>query len=117
MHVNPTSAASSIAGTARAAARGGEADAQNAEATQRHATTENPGGKTAATSAIDSSESTHDRGGDGRQMYDSFEQSKEHTPPEPPPEETTNAEHDSHDHDLQAPSTPQEPPPHLDFNA
>ncbi|GAA5505900.1 hypothetical protein [Novipirellula caenicola] len=117
MQVNPSSAAANIAGTARAAARGGEADSQAAEATKRQATAENPGGKTAEASAIDSSEQTHDRGGDGRQMYDTFERAKEHDEQETQPEEQPGDEHDAADPNAEAASTPQEPPPHIDFNA
>lgn len=116
MQVNPSSAAASVAGTARAAARGGEADSQAAEATKRQATAENPGGKKAEASAIDSSEQTHDRGGDGRQMYDTFERAKEHDEQESQPEETA-AEQEATDLDVTPPTDPEEPPPHIDFSA
>ncbi|GAA4448490.1 hypothetical protein [Novipirellula rosea] len=116
MQVNPSSAAASVAGTARAAARGGEADSQAAEATKRQATAENPGGKTAEASAIDSSEQTHDRGGDGRQMYDTFERAKEHDEQETQPDEAA-AEQEATDLDVTPPTHPEEPPPHIDFSA
>ncbi|WP_144057889.1 hypothetical protein [Novipirellula maiorica] len=116
MQVNPSSAAANIAGTARAAARGGESDSQAAEATKRQASAENPGGKTAEASAIDSSEQTHDRGGDGRQLYDTFERAKEHDEDETPTEEAA-AEQDPSDLEATQPTNPEEPPPHIDFSA
>ena len=53
MNINPAAAAS-IAGTARAAGRGGESDNQATEATRQQSTSETPAGK--------SSESTVDAG-------------------------------------------------------
>ncbi len=116
MQVNPSSAAASVAGTSRAAARGGEADSQAAEATKRQATAENPGGKTAEASAIDSSEQTHDRGGDGRQMYDTFERAKEHDEEEQSHDEAT-VDEETIQADVVPPTDSDEPPPHIDFSA
>jgi hypothetical protein len=73
MNINPSAAAASIAGTGRAAARGGEADAQAMEATRQQATADKPGGKSADSNAIDAGDQTSDRDGDGRQLLDQFE--------------------------------------------
>lgn len=73
MNINPSAAAASIAGTSRAAARGGEADSQAVEATRQQATAEKPGGKSADSNAIDAGDQTGDRHGNGRQMLDQFE--------------------------------------------
>ena len=43
MNINPSAAAASIAGTSRAAARGGEADSQAIESTRQQATADNLG--------------------------------------------------------------------------
>ena len=75
MNINP-SAAASVAGTSRAATRGGEADNQAAEATRQQTTSEKPGGKAADSNAVDAGDQTDDRGGNGRQMLDVFEKSE-----------------------------------------
>ena len=75
MNIQPSAAAASIAGTDRAAARGGEADAKRSEAMRQKAVSESPGGKATDSSAIDSGQETTDRGGDGRQVLDMFEKS------------------------------------------
>lgn len=72
MNINP-SAAASVAGTSRAAARGGEADNQASEAANRQSTAENPAGKANDSSAVDAGDQTDDRGGNGRQVLDVFE--------------------------------------------
>ncbi len=72
IHVN---AAASVAGTSRAAARGGDADAQVAESTRQQSTAEAPGGKSADTSAVDAGDQTGDRDGHGQQVLDVFERS------------------------------------------
>lgn len=69
-------AAASVAGTGRAAAKGGEADAQASEASRRQATSETPAGKQPETSAVDAGEQTGDRDGNGQQVLDVFERSK-----------------------------------------
>ena len=74
MNIN-VHAAASVAGTARAAARGGEADAQAAEATRQQSTAEAPGGKPADSSAVDAGDQTGDRDGHGQQVLDVFERS------------------------------------------
>ncbi|TWU32856.1 hypothetical protein [Novipirellula artificiosorum] len=107
MNVQPNAAAASIAGTARAAARGGEADAKAADAASKQAITKQPAGKSSESSAIDAGEQTSDRGGDGRQMYDTFERSKD-----PPENEVSPDAVDEEGHDPPTPS-----PPHIDFNA
>ncbi len=73
MNINPSAAAASIAGTSRAAARGGEADSQAIESTRQQATADKPGGKSADSNAIDAGDQTGDRHGNGRQVLDQFE--------------------------------------------
>ncbi|MCG8650201.1 MAG: hypothetical protein MI861_10220 [Pirellulales bacterium] len=75
VNINPN-AASIVAGTARAAARGGEADNQAAQASNRQAVSESPGGKDSESNALDAGDQTGDRGGDGRQTLDVFEKSE-----------------------------------------
>ncbi len=85
MNINP-SAASIVAGTSRAAARGGESDNQAIEANKQKARAEKPGGKTADSNAVDAGDQTGDRDGNGRQVLDVFQSDdEEHTgdPPEP----------------------------------
>ena len=77
MNINPSAAAASIAGTSRAAARGGEADSQAVESTRQQATADKPGGKSADSNAIDAGEQTGDRHGNGRQLLDQFERHDE----------------------------------------
>jgi len=77
MNINPSAAAASIAGTSRAAARGGEADAQAIESTRQQATADKPGGKAADSNAIDAGDQTSDRDGNGRQVLDQFERQGE----------------------------------------
>jgi hypothetical protein len=76
MNINP-SAAASVAGTSRAAARGGEADSQAIESTRQQAKSESPGGKAADSNAIDAGDQTGDRHGNGRQVLDQFERQQE----------------------------------------
>jgi hypothetical protein len=75
MNINPAAAAS-VAGTSRAASRGGEADNQATEATRRQSAANAPGGKTSE-AAIDAGDQTQDRGGNGRQVLDVFEHHEE----------------------------------------
>ena len=77
MNINPSAAAASIAGTGRAAARGGEADAQAIESTRQQATADKPGGKSADSNEIDAGDQTSDREGNGRQILDQFERQEE----------------------------------------
>ena len=77
MNIQPSAAAASIAGTDRAAARGGEADAKRSEASRQKSVSEAPAGKAADSSAVDSGQETTDRGGDGRQVLDVFERASE----------------------------------------
>lgn len=74
MNINP-SAAASVAGTARAAAKGGEADNQASESTRQQSTADKPGGKVSDSNAVDAGDQTGDRGGDGRQVLDLFQKS------------------------------------------
>ena len=88
MNINP-SAAASVAGTARAAAHGGDAENQSAEATSRQSAAEKPGGKATDSSAVDAGDQTGDRDGNGRQLLDVFErageqeEAQEETPRQP----------------------------------
>jgi hypothetical protein len=74
MNINP-SAAASVAGSSRAAARGGETDNQAIEATRQQSTAEKPAGKSSDSNAVDAGDETGDRGGNGRQLLDVFESS------------------------------------------
>ena len=91
MNINPSAAAASVAGTGRAAARGGEADNQATEATRQQATAEKPAGKASDSSAVDAGDQTEDRGGDGRQVLDVFE----HTEQDEHSEEQANTDRSS----------------------
>ena len=98
MNIN-VNAAASIAGTARAAARGGETDAQAAEAMRQQSTAETPAGKSPDSSAIDAGDQTGDRDGHGQQVLDVFERSKRakdtETPEDGTPEDGTPQDDDA----------------------
>ena len=79
MNINP-GAAASVAGTSRAAARGGETDNQASEATRQQSAADNPAGKAADSSAVDAGDQTSDRHGNGRQVLDIFERSEDAKP-------------------------------------
>jgi hypothetical protein len=76
MNINP-SAAAAVAGTSRAAARGGEADNQATESTRQQSAAETPGGKPSDSNAVDAGDQTGDRGGNGQQVLDIFERGDE----------------------------------------
>jgi hypothetical protein len=78
MNIHPSAA--SLAGTSRAAARGGEADNQASEAANRQTVAEQPAGKSNDSNALDAGDPTGDRGGDGRQMLDVFEHGQRDQP-------------------------------------
>jgi hypothetical protein len=104
MNINPNAAAS-VAGSSRAAARGGEADHQAIEATRQQSTAEKPGGKSADSNAVDAGDETGDRGGNGRQLLDVFDRSEdaESSPDQMPPERKSASADGTGDHlDLQA---------------
>jgi hypothetical protein len=87
---NPVSAspgsAASLAGTSRAAARGGESDNQAIEASRQQSMADRPGGKAPDSNAVDAGDETGDRGGNGRQLLDVFEPSDDpETTPDAPP--------------------------------
>lgn len=82
MNIHPTAA--SLSGTARAAARGGQADSAAAESTRQQSTADTPAGKAADSTALDAGDETGDRGGNGRQMLDPFERSGEQEDPGKP---------------------------------
>lgn len=84
MNINPTPA-SIVAGTARAAAKGGEADKQASEAASQQSVNGKPGGKASDTDAVDAGSEADDRGGSGHEAYDVFESSESETPPESAP--------------------------------
>ncbi len=73
MNINASSAASQVAGTSLAAAKGGETDKQATDATAKQSVSDRPAGKAAEASAVDAGVETGDRGGDGRQVLDTFE--------------------------------------------
>lgn len=75
MNIN-FNAASAVAGTSRAAARGGEADNQASESVRQQVKGDAPAGK-AAEATVDAGEQTDDRGGNGQQVLDTFERSEE----------------------------------------
>jgi hypothetical protein len=75
MNINPAAAAS-VAGTARAAARGGEADNQATESTRQQAKVDRPAGASGE-STVHAGEHTEDRDADGRQLYDTFQRSEQ----------------------------------------
>lgn len=77
VNINPAAAAA-VAGTARAASRGGEADNQATETTRQQAKVESPAGGTGE-STVHAGEHTEDRDANGRQLYDIFEQSERET--------------------------------------
>lgn len=88
MNINPTSAAASVAGTSRAAAKGGETDKQAVDATGKQSAAENPGGKSSESNALDAGDQAGDRGGDGRQVLDVFEHpERRDSNPQPAPDE------------------------------
>lgn len=74
MNIN-VNAVASLAGTSHAAARGGEAEAQAAEATRQQAVSQTPAGKSPDSAAVDAGDQTSDRDGHGRQVLDTFERS------------------------------------------
>ncbi len=96
MNLNINSAAS-IAGTSRAAAKGGEHDAQASETANRQITRDSPAGKPNDSSAIDAGEQTGDRGGNGKQMLDVFQHGEDQEQQESPPDETRCENESQHD--------------------
>ena len=95
MNINP---AASIAGTARAAAKGGESDKQAADATAKQASAKAPGGKSEDVSQLEPGDQAGDRGPDGRQVLDVFERSEDetHQEEEMPSEEKPCVDQDGH---------------------
>lgn len=77
MNIQPNAAAASAAGTAHAASKGGETDKQSAEAANRQSVRETPAGQRPEAGAVEQSEQSGDRGGDGREFYDTFERADE----------------------------------------
>ena len=76
MNVNPAAAAS-VAGTSRAAAKGGDSDNQATQASARQAAAQSPNGKAEGDNSLDAGEQTSDRDANGRQVFDIFERSDE----------------------------------------
>ena len=79
MNINPTAAAS-VAGTGRAAARGGESDNQAIESTRAQSTADKPAGSSTDSNAVDAGDQTDDRGGNGQQTLDVFERAEQSDP-------------------------------------
>ena len=80
MNIQGSHAAISIAGTSTAAAKGGETDKQGSESASQLATSDKTAGSDAVTPEVDPGEHLGDRGGDGRQLYDTFEHREERDP-------------------------------------
>jgi hypothetical protein len=96
MNINPAAAAS-VAGTARAAAKGGESDNQANQAAARQSSAQAPGGKAEGDNSLDAGEQTSDRDANGRQVLDVFERSDEQdSQEEPPSAPKPNSTHDGH---------------------
>ncbi|MEM9588042.1 MAG: hypothetical protein AAGA03_12245 [Planctomycetota bacterium] len=106
MNIPPTAVTSAVAGTARAAAKGGEADKQATESGNRLATNEKPAGKDDGINQLDAGHETADRDGDGRQLYDRFtpsSESEDETSEESqPPPHATRLPSDGHQLDFEA---------------
>ena len=90
MNINP-SAAASVAGTSRAAARGGDSENQSTEAANRQSVSEKPAGKAADSSAVDAGDQTDDHDGNGRQLLDVFEHSGEQEETQQEPRDQQNS--------------------------
>lgn len=106
MQIQPGSTLQSVAGTARAAAKGGETDNQASEAAYRQSTAEKPAGKAAEAAGVEAGEQTQDRGGDGRQLYEQF-------PQRGASDDRESEDQDATEHD----QNPLPPSGHLDFKA
>lgn len=72
MNIVPSGAIVSIAGTSQAVAKGGETEKQATDATSKQAAADAPAGKSEVQS-LEAGAKTGDRGGDGRQLLDTFE--------------------------------------------
>ncbi|KAA1261618.1 hypothetical protein LF1_41690 [Rubripirellula obstinata] len=96
MNINPAAAAS-VAGTSRAAAKGGESDNQAAQASARQSAATSPGGKADGDNSLEAGEQTGDRDANGRQILDVFERSgEEQKQGESPEEQEASSNHDGH---------------------
>lgn len=93
MNINPAAAAS-VAGTARAAARGGEADNQATESTRQQSKADAPAGA-AADSTVHAGDQTQDRDANGQQMYDTFQSSDDEDQNQEQPSEPESSERKS----------------------
>ena len=76
MNINPLPAAA-VAGTSRAAAKGGDHDKQVSDAAAKQTAAKSPTGKSESAEQLDAGDPTQDRGGDGRQSLDVFESTSE----------------------------------------
>ena len=96
MNINPAAAAS-VAGTARAAAKGGDSDNQSTQATARQSAADAPGGKDASDTSVDAGDQTSDRDANGRQVLDVFERGNGEKKQEEDPETAApKSTHDGH---------------------
>ncbi len=103
MNINPAAAAS-VAGTTHAASRGGETDKQASEAARQQSTADAPAGKSSET-AVEAGDQAGDRGGNGRQTLDVFEQETEleqQADPQPTQRSSASPEGSGGNLDLQA---------------
>ena len=89
IHTNPMV---SLAGTSIAAAKGGETDKQGSESANHLATSDKPAGRDTVTPEVDLGEHLGDRGGDGRQLYDTSEHREDGDPtPSEDPDESSHS--------------------------
>lgn len=100
MNINPAAAAL-IAGTARAAAKGGDSDARASQDTARQSAARAPGGKDAADTSIEAGDQTSDRDANGRQVLDIFERNsdeskQEDSEPTPRSDSQRQSNHEGH---------------------
>ena len=106
VNINPNAAAA-VAGTSRAAARGGDSDNQATESTRQQSAAEKPAGKATDSSALDAGDHAEDRHGDGRQMLDVFE----------PSEQAADSEDQPTSPESSTPASPDGSGEHLDLQA
>ena len=106
IHTNPMV---TLAGTTIAAAKGGETDKQGSESASQLATSDKPAGRDTVTPEVGPGEHLGDRGGDGRQLYDSFEHREESD--RTPSEDADESSHSGSD----ASASEQCTSPHLDL--
>lgn len=108
MNIPPVPPASLVAGTAHAAAKGGETDKQSSEAVSQQQNANNPGGKAVDAISVEKGEKSGDRDGNGREMLDVFERTSD--------DESHETNEEKQDDAPESSSLPPEDPPHLDLS-